>query len=738
MHKALASGGREPPDSVPVADVAKDQGAHAPRSPRKKEGAFYTPAFVTRYIVAETLRPVLADRFERLRATHAADAGARTRGVLIDPSAYDTGALNKTQSAALVAFWEAWQEELTTVRVVDPSCGSGAFLIEAFDQLFAEYRTAAGRLAELRGPTLFDIDRTILTNNLYGVDLNAEAVEICRLSLWIKTAAPGKPLTSLDKNVVGGNSVVGAAGQTPLDLWRARFPDVFAAGGFDVVIGNPPYVRQEWIKKDKPYLEQHYRAYDGVADLYVYFYELGLTVLRPGGRLGFIVTNKWMKAGYGEPLRTLYGEAAWVESLVDVGHAKTFFPDADVFPCILIARRPTPDATPPAPRVCVIPRDQVRIDDLSRQIAEAGVAVPRDRFGPAAWNLEPPGVTALMEKLQRVGVPLKEFAGVSPLYGVKTGCNEAFVVDTATRERLISEHPSSAEILKRYLSGSDVDRWACEWAGRWMVFARRGIDIDQYPAIRRHLDRYQVQLEPRPKDWTGKEWPGRKPGSYQWYELQDTVDYWEQFEQPKIVYPDLSWRPSFALDRDSYFVNDTTFVLPSGDLWLLAVLNSPVMWYWLWRNVIHGKDETLRLKSIYLEQAPIPQSLDEPRTVVEVAVARLKSIGESRQTGTRAVLDWLRHEFGVEKASQKLQAVGGLTADEMIGEVQKARGRSKKLTVADVKRLKEAHAENVTPLARLAAEARGLEVRVSDLVNAAYGLTPADVALMWETAPPRT
>jgi hypothetical protein len=171
--------------------------------------------------------------------------------------------------------------------------------------------------------------------------------------------------------------------QAPLDAWRARFPDVFAAGGFDVVLGNPPYVRQEWIKDDKPFLQQHYEAFDGVADLYVYFYELGLNLLKPGGRLGFIVTNKWMKAGYGEPLRKLYGESARVESVVDLGHNKEVFPDADVFPCIVVVRKPDAGTPPETTRVCVLPRELTRVDGLStnrrRRRRGAAVAV---RHGP--------------------------------------------------------------------------------------------------------------------------------------------------------------------------------------------------------------------------------------------------------------------------------------------------------------------------------------------------------------------
>ncbi|MGL6095693.1 MAG: Eco57I restriction-modification methylase domain-containing protein, partial [Fimbriiglobus sp.] len=239
----------------------------------------------------------------------------------------------------------------------------------------------------------------------------------------------------------------------------------------------------------------------------------------------------------------------------------------------------------------MLPRELFRVEDLSRQAIELGSEVPRSRFGAEPWNLEPPGVAALMAKIKANGVPLKEYAGVGPLRGAVTGFNEAFVVDGPTRDRLVAEHPSSEAVLKKYLRGQDIDRWCSEWSGAWMIFARRGIDIDQFPAIKRHLEGFRTQLEPKPKDWDGKEWPGRKPGLYKWYELQDPVDYWQEFEKPKIGYQVIQFHPCFCLDTSRVLGNDKTFFIPTGDLYLLGVLNSPVMWWHNWRHLVHLKDE---------------------------------------------------------------------------------------------------------------------------------------------------
>jgi hypothetical protein len=177
--------------------------------------------------------------------------------------------------------------------------------------------------------------------------------------------------------------------------WQLAFPNIWRdwsgaepQGGFDAVIGNPPYVRHEQLGALKPALAKAYRAFDGVADLYVYFYELGLRLLRPGGLLSFVVTNKWLRAGYADRLRGLFGGEAWLEAVIDFGHAKRFFPAADVFPCVVVARRPNMDEPPVETAACQIPRDLVRLDRVSEQVAELSFPLPRTVFTRGAWVIE--------------------------------------------------------------------------------------------------------------------------------------------------------------------------------------------------------------------------------------------------------------------------------------------------------------------------------------------------------------
>lgn len=714
-------------------------GAEKHKTRRKKEGAFYTPAFITRYIIQQALGGVLKERYEQLRAAQQKSAKGAAKTALADPRVYQLDKLTKPARAALVKFWEAWQDELTTVRLLDPACGSGAFLIEAFDQMHTAYERSNDRLAELRGHrTLFDLDKRILENNLYGVDLNEEAIEICRLSLWIKTAERGKALTSLDHPIRVGNSVVSDAAVHPKAFdWQAAFPEVFAQGGFDVVVGNPPYVRQELLSDIKPYLQSEFKAYHGMADLYVYFYELGMRMLKPGGLLSFIVTNKWMKAGYGEPLRKFFSDEAWIESVVDFGHAKQIFADADVFPSIIVARKPTKAPKPKKARLCTIPREQLRIDDLSRQIDAEGVELPLEQLGADTWQLEPGAVTKLMAKIRAKGVPLSDYAGVKPYRGVVTGCNDAFLIDTKTKDVIVSADPGCAELIKPYLRGQDVDRWVTDWQGLWMVFVRRGMNIDEHPSIKRHLAQYRQQLEPKPHDWSGGEWPGRKAGNYQWFEIQDSIDYWREFSKPKIVYQEIQFHPVYAFDRMARFGNNKTFFIATDDLYLLTVLNSPLMWWHNWRYLPHMKDEALSPVGFLMESLPIAPPSDAIHDRVVSTTEKLIELTEFHHAMRRTILDWLRVEHEIEKASLKLQALTELDSDAFVTEVKRIRGKKSPLSAAALKSLRDEHARSIEPARHQAAEALLLERQLGDLVNEAYGLTPDEVALLWQTAPPR-
>jgi hypothetical protein len=718
-------------------------GAEKHKTRRKQEGAFYTPAFITRYIIEQALGGALNNKFDALRQRHEAALKGTARAALTDPRVYELSKLKKPQRDGLVAFWEAWQdEELKNIRLLDPACGSGAFLIEAFDQLHAEYEASNDRLQELRGHrSLFDLDKRILENNLYGVDLNEEAIEICRLSLWIKTAERGKVLTALDHPIRVGNSVVSdpAVHCKALD-WRAAFPEVFAQGGFDVVVGNPPYVRQELLGAIKPHLQEHFRAFHGMADLYVYFYELGLRVLKPGGLLSFVVTNKWMKAGYGEPLRRLFIDDAWIHSVVDFGHAKQIFEDADVFPSIIVARKPADSPKPKVAKLCVIPREQLRVEDLSRQIAEEGVDLPLEQLRAESWQLEPAVVTQLIEKIRRAGAPLFEFAGVKPRRGILTGLNEIFLIESETRNQILSKDPNAKRIIRPYLRGQDIDRWSSNYAGLWMIVIPSSGD-HSWPwsdsgdasedVFRATFPGIHEWMKPRETELRKRQDKGRN-----WWELR-ACGYWHEFEAPKISYQEIQFHPSYALDRMGRYGNNKTFFISTDDAFLLAVLNSPLMWWFNWRYLPHMKDEALSPVTFLMESLPIAQPKDDARVEAEKGTIRLVELAEYNHATRRTILDWLRIEHDIEKPSLKLQSPVELDTDTFVAEVKRLRGKKKPLSVAALKSLRDEYSRTIEPARSLTAESRSLEHQLSDLVNAAYGLTSEEVQLMWDTAPPR-
>ncbi|MEG4533410.1 Eco57I restriction-modification methylase domain-containing protein [Microcoleus sp. D2_18a_D3] len=700
---------------------------------RKTQGVFYTPAFITQYIVEVSLGGYLQRREQELRDLFLMGEVAEVSVQLP----------NKTA----IKFWKAYRDEvLQKTRVIDPACGSGAFLIAAFDYLMQQYERVDRELNALgckpKDGNSLEFDRSILSNNLYGVDLLPESAEITKLSLWLKTAQAGKTLTYLDDNIKAGNSIVADSNvaDTAFD-WQAEFSQIFADGGFDVVIGNPPYVRQELLSPIKPYLQANYESYNGVADLYTYFYELGLNILKPKGVLSYIVTNKWLRSGYGEPLRKFFASQGLLEQIIDFGHAP-IFEDADTFPCIVAVRKPNASlciseteseieqgkSEPNSPViVCPVPREELANINLTQYVQQHGYQISRDRFTATAWSLEPPAVDELMQKIQRVGVPLKVFAGVKPLYGIKTGFNEAFLIDEATKNSLVKADPKSAEIIKPLLRGQDIKRWYPQWDEIWIIFAHRDIEIENYPIIKSHLEKYRTKLEAR-------------AGKQLWWQWQASPSFCNLFQQPKLSYQEIQFHPAYSYDNRGYLTNNKGFIIPTSELYILGVLNSALMWWHNWRYLPHMKDEALTPVGELMEKLPIAPPTDSIRAEVELIVSRLIEITKTNQETHRDVLQWLEITYLIDKLGQKLEDFSALSFAEFVAEIRKRMPKTKSsdpLGVAGLKAVRETYNEYAPGIQSRKAEALRLEHRLSDLVNQAYGLTPEEIDLMWKTAPSR-
>ena len=710
---------------------------------RKTQGIFYTPPQITKYIVDISLSEYL----ERHK-----------------PIA----------TSVEISEWEAYRDWLKQLKIVDPACGSGAFLIAAFNRLLRAYEEVNRELAILKGADYQiedGLDRAILNGNLYGVDLSQESVEITKLSLWLQTAQQGKTLIDLNENIKVGNSIVddGSLCNSPFN-WQDAFPEVFARGGFDVVLGNPPYVRQELLTPIKPYLQSHYQSYDGVADLYTYFYEKGVQILKPDGILCYIVTNKWLRSGYGEGLRRFFTQNSVFEKIIDFGHAP-IFKEADVFPCIVSLRKRSPsiplkkgeeensaafargagdENSPPFLRgaggdlfvqICSVPKEECLNANLTQYVSQNSFPVVWSRFSEKAWSLEPPAVEDLMQKIKQVGIPLKDFAGVKPYRGILTGFNEAFLIDNDTKQKLVQADPKCAEIIKPYLRGSDIKRWCPEWAELWMIFTRRGIDINLYPSVREHLEKYRIQLEPCPKDWDKSkkgEWLGRKSGSYKWYEIQDTVDYWEILERHKIITQDLATYPWFCFDDKGFYPVNTCYVWGTNDLYILGWMCSTISWWVFHRELQHSINDTLRMFRNQVELLPIPQPTPTIRAEVEEIVSRLIEITKRNQENNREVSNWIQSTHKILKIGQKLENFATLSQVDFIETIrQRLPKTSGGLSPKGLKEVENVYQEYALPMQSDRAESNRLEHRLSDLINQAYQLTPEEIALMWRTAPPR-
>ncbi len=631
---------------------------------RKAGGVYYTPDYIVRYIVKETV------------------------GKLIE---------GKTP------------EEISGMAFADIACGSGSFLIEVYDLLLKYHeRYYAGHpdkakkseLSSRNGQKVLSLKKRqeILVNNIYGVDIDYQATEVTQLSLYLKLLEDAttndayqfsllkeKILPNLSRNIVCGNSLIGtdiSEGTLFPDVDESKlkpmnfedaFPDVMKprqkdggqGGGFDAVVGNPPYVRQEGLADQKEYFKKKYKAFDSSADLYTYFIEKAVSVLRRDGLFGFIVANKWLRANFAVPLRAWMKEHQ-VLQLIDFGDLQVF-KGVSAYPCILIIKKDTAKDAFRAAKIETL--DSL---DLTAHMSQSSFDVLINSLNDTGWPLVNEQQGALMDKLKERGTTLKEFLDGRLFLGIKTGLNEAFVVDNKTKDQFIHKNPRSKAILKPYLMGRDIKRYETPSASNFLIYLPNGWTNQRYAGVKDKWNAFQAEFPEIAKHLSKFESKAKArydQGEF-WWELRP-CDYYSEFEKHKIMLPDISQRGNFILDDRKTFCSNTCYILSSDSRFLLGILNSSLISFFYKNMASVYRGGYLRFFIEYMVQIPLPQ-MDLPqsesnRLVVSLVERMLASKEELSKAKTEAETSRLERECEAldRQIDQAVYELYGLTEEEI-------------------------------------------------------------------------
>ncbi len=399
--------------------------------------------------------------------------------------------------------------------------------------------------------------------------------------------------------------------EKPWFLWHLFFKDVFDKGGFDIVIGNPPYIRQESITDIKPYLEKidgkpNYEVYNSTSDIYTYFFELGHKILKADkGVFSYICSKKYTRAKYGQNLRKYLLSKTQLSGYIDFNEVQVF--GATVDTSIIIFIKKTDISSEYTFSYCQVGNDIQKNQPLINYIEENGSRYERRALSDSGWSFGTNNVENVKDLISVSGKLFKNW-NFDCYRGVLTGLNEAFYIDEEKKNEIIRNHSSAKDIIKPFLRGRDIERFKANFQNQYMIFTRRGIDINRYPSVKKHLEFYKDRLEPKPKNYTGKKWEGRKTGPYKWYEIQDNISYYKEFEKSKIVWLVLTDKAKFCIDKQGNYTNNATFIITGEKLkYFLAVLNSKVS-EWYYDKITNSSGMgTNKWEKIYIEQIPIPE-----------------------------------------------------------------------------------------------------------------------------------
>jgi hypothetical protein len=628
------------------------------KTKRKKDGVFYTPKYITKYIVENTVGKLCIEKKAELQ-------------IIEEEYATDKKRQLKTKQALLNKL-KTYQNWLLQITICDPACGSGAFLNQALDFLITEHRYIDELQAKLLGvPIIFsDIEKSILENNLFGVDLNEESVEIAKLSLWLRTAQPNRKLNDLNNNIKCGNSLIddpAIVGDKAFN-WQKAFPHIFENGGFDVVIGNPPYVQLQSMGEMSEILKNcGYETFDKGADLYCIFTERGYKLLKTNGIQSFIMPNKWMLVAYGKPLRKFLSKTG-LRQILNFGDIQ-FFQEATTYVCIFVTQKSEPHDI-----VKVLSLNQkTYYNDFMTEVESNLYDYSTSNFGEAEWSIQPYSDSQKLEQMKLNSTELKDLP-ISIYRGILTGYNDAFYIDEEIRHKLIAADAKSAELIKPMVRGRDIS--AYEITGyEYLIstFPTLKLDIENYPAIKEHLLSFGYDRLKQTGD-NG----ARKKTSGKWFETQDSIGYHEEFSKPKIIYPNMTSVFPFMHDESGILGNDKSFILTAQDdsislLFLTAVFNSSLAKLWIWHNCPELQGGTREIRKVYFEHFPVPQADKEQAAMLaQFAIERTQLTANLQNLCSKFTRN-IQREYNLEKLSAKLENWFQIPFNEFLKELEKSK-----------------------------------------------------------------
>ena len=433
--------------------------------------------------------------------------------------------------------------------------------------------------------------------------------------------------------------------------WRYEFPEVLDDNGdfmgFDVVIGNPPY-KQISAFKNKPeqdvWPDMNYKTYKKSTNIYSLFYERGVEILKDGGLLGYISSNQWMRAKYGNKLRKYFTEFANPLKIIDFG-GFSVFSSATVDTNIIFMEK---NENTNSALACRVDNDFSKKTDLEEYFRVNHIVL--DDLSEDSWVILSPKKHHLKNKISEKGLPLGKWQ-IKIRRGILTGYNKAFIISEKLKNELIEKDQKNKEIIKPLLRGRDIEKYGINFQKLWIIatLPARNININDYPEIKKHLRSFGKRIKQTGEsyiDSDGVERKTRKKTLNKWYETQDTINYYEDFVKTKIVYPETTvGRSEFYLDRDNFYLDKTCFFITGNHLeYINAILASQVIEYYLEHKVRLLGKRSIQYSKQYIKEVPIPEVPQKIEKIIIDLVNEILST-EDEASGIENLLDLIVYKL---------------------------------------------------------------------------------------------